>query len=94
MNDPKINVKKIAQLARLQINEADEAKCQQQMESILNYFNEVSAVNTEGVEPLVTPVDIELVFRQDEKKESISVEEALQNAPERSGHLFKVPPVV
>ncbi len=89
-----IDVRKVAQLARLQILSNEEPQYQAEMESILKYFEEVSAIDTQGVEPLITPTDIELVFREDKRMTEQTVEEAMQNAPERSGNLFKVPPVV
>ena len=89
-----INVQKVAKLARLELNQEEESKFEPQLNAIFKYFEELSKVNTEGVEPLVTPSEIELVFREDEKVLTQSPEEALQNAPEKMGHLFKVPPVV
>ncbi len=89
-----IDVKKVATLARLQISDTEEKAYKPQMESILNYFEEIAAINTTNIEPLVTPSEIELVFREDKAEVTITVEEALSNAPEKSGNLFKVPPVV
>lgn len=89
-----MDVKKVAQLARLQISDAEEKTYKLQMEEILKYFGELSRVETKGVEPLVTPSEIEQVFREDQKEVVQTVEEALRNAPERLGNLFKVPPVV
>lgn len=89
-----IHVQKIAKLARLALTPEEEKVFEPQLNAIFKYFEELSSVNTEGVEPLVTPSEIELVFREDEKEITQTVEEALQNAPERSGNLFKVPPVV
>ncbi len=89
-----IDVKKVATLARLKIGEAEEVKYQEQMESILKYFEEVSTLKTDQIEPLITPSDIEFVMREDVKKIEQTVEEAMKNAPERTGNLFKVPPVV
>jgi len=89
-----MDVRKVARLARLEISGSEEEKYQQQFRDILKYFEEISSVPTDGVEPLVTPSDVELVFRTDQKEMTITVEEALKNAPEKSGNLFKVPPVV
>lgn len=89
-----MDVAKVAQLARLNLTAEEQAKFQAQLKNILISFEEISKINTEGVEPLVTPVDVELVYRKDEDRVTLSVEEALQNAPERAGNLFRVPPVV
>lgn len=89
-----IDVKKIAQLARLKISEQEEPLYQRQMTAILKYFEEVASINTQGIEPLVTPADIELVFREDKQILEFTVEEVMKNAPDHVGNLFKVPPVV
>lgn len=89
-----IQVHKIAQLARLALTEKEEQVFEPQLNAIFKYFEELSTVHTEGVEPLITPSEIEYVLREDSKQVTLTVEEALQNAPERSGNLFRVPPVV
>ena len=92
-----IDVHKVASLARLVISPEEAAEFQKQMAAIFDNFEKIKAVDTTGVEPLVTPSEIEMVLRDDSleaQEEKITVEEALKNAPERSGNLFKVPPVV
>jgi len=89
-----INVKHVAKLARLEITEEEEKKYQEQLSAIFKYFEEIAVVDTAKVEPLITPSEIEQVFRADKAEVSITTEEALSNAPERTGNLFRVPPVV
>lgn len=89
-----IDVKKIAHLARLEIGESEIKNYQTQMEEVFQYFEQIAEIDTKGVEPLVTPSEIKLIFREDKKEICQSVEQAMQNAPERMGNLFKVPPVV
>jgi aspartyl-tRNA(Asn)/glutamyl-tRNA(Gln) amidotransferase subunit C len=89
-----IDVKKVGELARLHIQPEDEAKYQSQLSAIFKYFEDVAKIDTNGIEPLVTPSEIEQVWRADEKKIELTTEEALANAPEKSGQLFRVPPVV
>lgn len=89
-----IDVKKIAQLARLQISEAENKMYKVQMDEIFKFFEEISSVETKGIEPLVTPSEIEQVFRADKKEVFETAEEAVRNAPESMGNLFKVPPVI
>lgn len=89
-----IDVKKIAHLARLSIDTHEEKTYQEQLTATIRYFEELASVVTQGVEPLVTPSDVELVFREDAVSVELTAEEALQNAPSRQGNLFKVPPVV
>ena len=89
-----IDVKKVGELARLHIQPEEEAKYQSQLSAIFKYFEDVAQIDTNGIEPLVTPSEIEQVWRADEKKIELTTEEALANAPEKSGQLFRVPPVV
>ena len=90
----KETVKRVATLARLQLSEGEVAQLEQQLSVILQAFEEIAAVNTDGVVPLVTPSEMALVLREDQATPTVGVEEILKNAPERSGHLFRVPPVV
>ena len=84
----------IAKLARLKITPEEASAFSQQISTILDSFEKISKVNTEGVEPLVTPTDIVCVLREDNEEQEFTTEELMQNAPARVGKLFKVPPVV
>ena len=87
-------VARVAHLARLSLTPEETRSLATQLSSVLKNFDQVSKVNTEGVEPLVTPTDIEQFWRQDQMERWESVQAAMQNAPEVVGNLFKVPPVV
>jgi aspartyl-tRNA(Asn)/glutamyl-tRNA(Gln) amidotransferase subunit C len=92
-----INIKtihKIAQLARLQVNENEAENHAAQLTKVLKHFEELSHVDTTNIEPLMTPTEIEFVLRSDEVHQEISTEELLKNAPEKMGQLLKVPPVL
>jgi aspartyl-tRNA(Asn)/glutamyl-tRNA(Gln) amidotransferase subunit C len=87
-------VARVAHLARLSISPEEAKQLAAQLSQVLGHFEHVSKVKTEGVEPLVTPTDIEVSWREDEVKSSTTVADAIANAPEAVGNLFKVPPVV
>jgi aspartyl-tRNA(Asn)/glutamyl-tRNA(Gln) amidotransferase subunit C len=87
-------VQKVAKLARVSLTSQECAELAKQLSSVLAHFDHVSKVNTDGVEPLVTPTDIEQYLRDDIAQAWATAEAALANAPERVGQLFKVPPVV
>ncbi len=87
-------VEKIANLARLKVYPEKVQTYAEQMTSALSHFEELSKIDTSGVEPMVTASPIDFYMRKDEARESLSTHEALDNAPEKSGHLVKVPPVV
>lgn len=88
------DVEKVASLARLKINKDELEMYVPQLKSIVSYFEKISQVNTEGVEPLVTPTDMEVIYREDVLIEFDGAADALNQAPEKMGNLFKVPPVV
>jgi aspartyl-tRNA(Asn)/glutamyl-tRNA(Gln) amidotransferase subunit C len=87
-------VEHIAHLSRLEVSEKQAQEFSEQLSKILGYFEQISKVDTKNVEPLVTPSEIESFWREDAVVRVNSAEEMVQNAPERVGNLFKVPPVV
>jgi aspartyl-tRNA(Asn)/glutamyl-tRNA(Gln) amidotransferase subunit C len=89
----KKTVEKVAKLARLKLADEEVSALTSQLPAVLENFNQIAQVETSGIEPLVTPSDITPRVRPDQIEESNS-EKILENAPERSGRLFKVPPVV
>jgi len=90
----KDEVKHIAKLARLSVDEREAEAYASQLSSILDYMEQLNKAETEGIEPMITASPINTVYRKDEVKREFSVEEKLANAPEVSGSLVKVPPVV
>ena len=86
-------VRKVAKLARLELAEADLPVMAEQLNRILGYIDQLQQVNTDGVEPLAHPLPVQNVFRPDEPAPSLPVDEALKNAPVRTGDYFGVPAV-
>ena len=85
--------RKVARLARLALSDADLAKMQQQLSAILDYVDQLKALNTDGVEPMAHPLPVQNVFRADEPVPSLTPDEALANAPSRLADYFGVPAV-
>ncbi|MNS60293.1 Glutamyl-tRNA(Gln) amidotransferase subunit C [compost metagenome] len=90
----KKTIEHIAKLARLNITEQEATEYSEQLSKALVYFDQIVKVDTQGIEPLVTPTEIEAFWREDEAKAEFTAEEMTANAPARAGNLFKVPPVV
>ena len=86
-------VRWVSHLARLELSEAEVADMARQLGAILEYVDQLKSVNTEGVEPLAHPLAMSNVFRDDEPTKSLSVVDALANAPVRNGDFFGVPAV-
>jgi aspartyl-tRNA(Asn)/glutamyl-tRNA(Gln) amidotransferase subunit C len=97
MPDQKIDidqVRHVAKLARLALDEAKLAKLAGQLEHILSYVDKIAQLNTEGVEPMAHALPLHNVLRDDVMEPSLPIEEVLQNAPDRDGAFFKVPKVI
>ena len=88
------DVEKIADLARLYIPEEEKEEYTRQLNIILKYMEQLNKVDTSNVEPLSHPFELTNVFRDDDVQPSLPVDEALRNAPEKSGNYFKVPKVI
>lgn len=88
----------IAKLARLKISTDEAAYYGDQLAKVLSHFDQISKIDTTNIEPLVSPLEIDFFnddsFRKDIDQSFFTAEEMLENAPDKMGNLFKVPPVV
>ncbi len=87
-------VEHIALLSRLQLSDAERERAQNELSQILGYFEALSELNTEGVEPTMHALPVQNVLRRDEVRPGLTREQALQNAPESADGMFQVPRVV
>ena len=83
----------VAELARLELSANEKTKLGSQLGDILKYVDQLSEVNTDGLEPLAHPLPVANVFREDVPVPSLPVDAALQNAPTRLADFFGVPAV-
>ena len=86
-------VRKVALLARLRLDDAELERMQQQLSSILDYMQVLQEVDVADVPPTAQVTDVVNVMRPDEVRPSLPVEEVLANAPAHEGGYFKVKPV-
>ncbi|MCK6597086.1 MAG: Asp-tRNA(Asn)/Glu-tRNA(Gln) amidotransferase subunit GatC [Bdellovibrionaceae bacterium] len=93
MIDKKI-INNIAKLSRIELDEVHAVQYAKDLSRVLEYFNQISNINTNHIEPMTTPLDQEKVLRKDVVNNIYTPEEMLANAPAKAGNLFKVPPVV
>jgi aspartyl-tRNA(Asn)/glutamyl-tRNA(Gln) amidotransferase subunit C len=87
-------VLKIARLARLQFSAEDISKMQHSLNGILDWINQLNAVNTEGVEPLFNVTLEQMPMREDIVTDGNYKDAILANAPEVAFDMFVVPKVV
>jgi aspartyl-tRNA(Asn)/glutamyl-tRNA(Gln) amidotransferase subunit C len=88
----KDDVLHVAQLARLALTEEEVERLGEQLNAILEAVGKVAELDLSDVEPTSHPLDLVNVWGEDEPRPSLSVDEALANAPAREGHFFRVPP--
>ena len=87
-------VKKVAQLARLELNESEIKQHAGQLEKILDYINQLEKINTENIPCTTRAIEVINVLRKDEKKDYENSEELLDLAPSRENKFFKVPKII
>ncbi|MBI2729863.1 MAG: Asp-tRNA(Asn)/Glu-tRNA(Gln) amidotransferase subunit GatC [Sphingobacteriales bacterium] len=87
-------VENLARLARLEFNDADKAEIKNDLQKMIAFVDKLNELDTRNVEPLLHMSDNVNMLRKDEVKGSVSREEALSNAPEKTEKYFKVPKVI
>jgi len=88
------DVRKVAQLARLDLPEERIATYTGQLERILDYVAHLQAVDTDGVPPTTRAVEVVNVTREDEVTPTPVREDLLNLAPQREGDFFRVPRIL
>ena len=88
------DVRKVAQLARLDLPEDKIATYTGQLESILEYVAQLQQVDTEGVPETTRAVEVTNVTRVDGVQPTPVREDILNQAPQREGDFFRVPKIL
>lgn len=94
MSVSKEEVKHIAKLSKLYLTEEELESYTTNLSNIVNFANELSNINVEGVKPTAHILDIKNVFREDKVEPSYQREEILKNAPTKEAGCVSVPKVV
>ena len=87
-------LKEIAYLARINVNEESLSSLKKELEDILDLFDELNEADTSEVEAMSLPLDLSQPTRKDEVTEENLREELLKNAPSVKSGLFLVPKVI
>jgi aspartyl-tRNA(Asn)/glutamyl-tRNA(Gln) amidotransferase subunit C len=87
-------VTRIAQLARLELSPAETAAMQHEMNAILAMVDQMSAVDTAGVEPMAHPQEAAQRLREDAVTEADQRERFQSVAPATEDGLYLVPQVI
>jgi aspartyl-tRNA(Asn)/glutamyl-tRNA(Gln) amidotransferase subunit C len=88
------DVKHVAKLARLWLDEAHLQRLAGQLEPIFHYVDKMSSVDVTGVEPMAHALPLHNVLREDVAVAGLPLEKVLANAPATDGPFFKVPKVL
>ena len=84
----------IAKLASLKINEEEIEEYRKNLQDILNFANTINSIDTSEIEETNGISSNVNVFREDEIKEFKDVDALMQNAPEKTNNMFKIPKVI
>jgi len=87
-------VEYIANLARLQLSEAEKSSFREQLSAILEYAASLQNLDTTGIPPTSSVLQSLSMLRRDEPRPGLTTEEVLRNAPEAENGQFRVPPVL
>jgi aspartyl-tRNA(Asn)/glutamyl-tRNA(Gln) amidotransferase subunit C len=91
-------VQKVAHLARLELTPEEEEQFTAQLSSILDYFELLSELDTEQVQPTARAIDVSNVTRPDKLEPYSDRDLILSSAPEQEettqGEFFKVPQIM
>ena len=89
-----IDVRYVANLARLQLSDAEIALFQGQLSQIVDYVRTLNALDLAGIEPTSHTHPLQNVLRADEVKPSLDHDDVMRNAPAQRDGQFSVPKIV
>lgn len=87
-------VHKVALLARLELTPDEEDRYAVQMSSILDYFEQLSELDTNNVEPTTRAIDLNNITRTDTQSDYHNLTGIFEAAPDREADFFKVPKIM
>jgi aspartyl-tRNA(Asn)/glutamyl-tRNA(Gln) amidotransferase subunit C len=87
-------VRHVALLARLEVTAEEETAFAAQLDHILQHFEKLAALDTDGIEPTAHVVETASAYRDDVVTNRPAPEELRANAPARDGDFFKVPKII
>jgi aspartyl-tRNA(Asn)/glutamyl-tRNA(Gln) amidotransferase subunit C len=87
-------VEHIAELARLNLSEAEKARFREQLSAILDYAARLQDLDTGDIPPTASVLPTRSVLRPDEPRPGLALDDLLRNAPQVEADQFRVPPVL
>ncbi len=90
----KREIERVARLARLELTEAEKTEFTRELNQVLGWATKLDQLDTRGVGPMSHMVPVVNVLRSDRAEQSLDLEKALANAPERKDNFIKVPKIL
>jgi aspartyl-tRNA(Asn)/glutamyl-tRNA(Gln) amidotransferase subunit C len=87
-------VRRIAQLARIAVPESEVSHLQGELNAMLEFVEQLSEVNVDGVESMTSVMPMEMKKRRDVVDDGGIADAIVRNAPAREDHFFLVPKVI
>jgi len=94
MSIDKQTARRVAHLARIQVDEADLDPLAERLSGILGFMEQLNEVDISGVEPMTSVTPMDLPRRSDEVTDGGIQDKILANAPDAREGFFAVPKVV
>jgi aspartyl-tRNA(Asn)/glutamyl-tRNA(Gln) amidotransferase subunit C len=94
MSIDKSAVQKVAKLARIKTTDAEAEVLAGELSNILGMIQKLNEVNTDGIEPMTSVIEMQMFERDDVVTDGNMPEEIVANAPESTAGFFVVPKVV
>lgn len=94
MSISKDEIKKVANLAKLYVDDSNLDKLSADMEQVIAFADALAGVDTQGIDPTNNVMPVQNVFREDVVRPSMPREKLLQNAPSQENGCYSVPKVV
>ncbi|MDQ3937064.1 MAG: Asp-tRNA(Asn)/Glu-tRNA(Gln) amidotransferase subunit GatC [Chloroflexota bacterium] len=88
------DVEHVAHLARLGLSEEELTRLEGQLNHILDQYAVLAELDTEHIPPTAQTIEVENILREDAVRPGLSTDDALANAPQRSGDHIVVPPIL
>ena len=87
-------IRKIAHLARLNIDPKEEEKFASQVGDVIKHFEMLNELDTEKVIPTIHAIELKNITRDDVSQTCMNRDLLLEKAPSREGEFFKVPKIL
>jgi len=94
MSESGFDIHYVADLACIELSEAEEKELGGQLSQVLGYVEKLKEVDVDGVDATAHPIPLVNVTRPDEPHEGLPHAEAMRNAPQELNGLFQVPKIV